>query len=199
MPSNDWELHKDTIVCLFLLEKLSLKEVSDRMKEEYHFDQKKHQYEYHLKKWGIKKNLSRDVWRYIRHQVRKRKMLGKRTEITQFGMQLQPDKVHKELQRYTLIPTAKDFGRDVPSPTNPGLDLIRVVTPNPPDFHKGWPATLPWLRFIEGFQIDLIGVPHMDRLLKQAGSNSSRLGLQNPLALCTKINETSIGDVNKVA
>ena len=40
MPSDDWELHKDTIVCLFLLDKLSLKDVSDCMKEEYHFDHK---------------------------------------------------------------------------------------------------------------------------------------------------------------
>lgn len=87
-------------------------------------------------------------------------------------MQLPPDKLRKEVQRYTAIPTAKDFGRDgmrspkplvscgcpdlhavVPSPTNPGWDIVRVVTPSPPDFQCKWPETLPWLRFIEGFQI----------------------------------------------
>jgi hypothetical protein len=40
MVSDDWELHKDTISCLFLLEKLPLQDVSARMKAEYNFDKK---------------------------------------------------------------------------------------------------------------------------------------------------------------
>ncbi|KAI0452155.1 ankyrin repeat-containing domain protein [Xylaria acuta] len=184
MASDDWELHKNTISHLFLLEKLSLRDVSARMKEEYKFDRKKHQYEYQLKKWGIKKNLRKGVWRYVSYEVRKRKIAGKRSEVTLFGMQLPLDKVRKEVQRYTTIPTAKDFGRDIPSPTNPGSDI-----------------------FIEGFQFgkllrvwvithepntwkDLLQVPDMTRLLMTAGTAFSlQTASKNPLALYTEIND----------
>ncbi|KAI8951693.1 hypothetical protein F4801DRAFT_544006 [Xylaria longipes] len=189
MASDDWELHKDTISCLFLLEKLSLQDVSVHMKEEYNFDRKKHQYEYQLKKWGIKKNLQKDVWRYVGHKIRKRKIVGKRSKITLFGMQLPPDKVRKEVQRYTTIPTAKDFERGVPSPTNPGWDIVRIVTPSPPDFQHKWPATLPWLRFMEGFRLDLLQVPNMAKLLVTARAVSSQTATENPLALYTRIND----------
>ncbi len=40
MASDDWEFHRNTISCLFLLEKLPLKDVSARMKEEHNFDRK---------------------------------------------------------------------------------------------------------------------------------------------------------------
>ncbi|KAI3333943.1 hypothetical protein F4824DRAFT_229909 [Ustulina deusta] len=190
MASDDWEFHRNTISCLFLLEKLPLKDVSARMKEEHNFDRKKYQYEYQLKKWGIKKNLRRDVWRYVSHEVRKRKRVGKTSEVTLFGMQLPPDKLRKEVQRYTAIPTAKDFGRDVPSPTNPGWDIVRVVTPSPPDFQCKWPETLPWLRFIEGFQIDFLQVPNMAELLMTAGTASFfHTVSKNTLALYTKIDD----------
>ncbi|KAI0398757.1 hypothetical protein F4802DRAFT_123981 [Xylaria palmicola] len=187
MASDDWEFYKNEISCLYLLERLPLKDVSARMKEEHNFDKKKHQYEYQFKKWGFKKNIQRDVWRYVSHRVQKRKMLGKPSEITLFGMQLPPDKVRKEVQRYTAIPTMKDFGTDVPSPANPGRDIVRVITPTPPDFRHQWPETLPWLRFKEKFQIDHLKAPDIGKALVAAWAVSSEGSAQNPLALYPEI------------
>ncbi|KAJ2993220.1 hypothetical protein NUW58_g1909 [Xylaria curta] len=192
MASGDWELHKNTISCLFLLEKLSSQDISVRMKEEYNFDKKKHQYEYQLRKWGIKKNSRREVWRYIGHEVQKRKMLGKMSEITLYGMQLPPDKVRKEVQRYTTIPTARDFAEGVRSPMNPGWDIVRVVTPSPSELQQPWLATLPWLKFLEGFRINLLQVPNMARLLVTARAvSSSQAVAQNPLTIYARISELS--------
>ncbi|KAI1428430.1 ankyrin repeat-containing domain protein [Xylaria sp. FL1777] len=189
MTSNDWELHKDTILCLFLLEKLSLQDTSVRMKEEYNFDRNKHQYQYQLKKWGIKKNSRRDVWRYVGHKIQKRKVLGKMSEITLYGVSLPPDKVRKEVQRYKVIPTAKDFADGVPSPANPGWDIVRVVTPSPSELQQQWPATLPWLMFLEGARIDLLQVPNMARLLATTRTIShSQAAAKNPLTMYAQIN-----------
>ncbi|KAI0533323.1 hypothetical protein GGR58DRAFT_487123 [Xylaria digitata] len=192
MASHDWELHKDTISCLFLLEKLSLQDISVRMKEEYNFDRKRCQYEYQLKKWGIKKNSRRDVWRYVGHEIQKRKISGKMSEITLYGVKLPLNKVRKEVQRYTTIPTAKDFAEGVPSPTNPGWDIVRVVTPSPSESQQQWPATLPWLIFLEGFRFDLLQVPNMARLLATTRTiSSSQAASKNPLTIYARINELS--------
>ncbi|KAI0972289.1 ankyrin repeat-containing domain protein [Xylaria arbuscula] len=187
MASHDWEFHKNEISYLYLLEKLSLKDVSARMRDKHNFDKKKHQYEYQFKKWRFKKNSHRDVWRYVGHGVQKREMLGKKSEITLFGMPLPPEKVRKEVQRYTTIPTADDFSRGVLSPMSPGSDIVQIRTPSTPDFHHKWPETLPWFRFIEQFQIDHLKVPDIGKVLLAARAVSFQMGAKNPLALYANI------------
>jgi hypothetical protein len=96
--------------------------------------------------------------------------------VTVLGMPLPLEKVHREVQRYNTIPTARDFGRDgenhlkfplksdllrcksdrdaaAPSPPNPARDIVRVVTPSPSEFKNRWPANLPWLKFIQDFDL----------------------------------------------
>ncbi|KAI0444156.1 ankyrin repeat-containing domain protein [Xylaria telfairii] len=188
MASDDWEYHKDTITCLYLLEKLSLQDLSHRMKERYSFDKKKHQYEYQLKQWGMKKNIQRDDWRYISHRVQKRKKAGKQSMVTVLGMPLPPEKVHKEVKRYTTIPTARDFGIDAPSPPNPTPDIVRVVTPSLPEFKTQWPANLPWLKFIQDFDLNSLQMPGLPDLFAMLrGVSSMEVVSRNPLTFCNKI------------
>ncbi|KAI1359796.1 hypothetical protein F5Y08DRAFT_349396 [Xylaria arbuscula] len=187
MASNDWELHKNEISCLYLIEKLSLKDVSTRMKDKHNFIKTKHQYEYQFKKWGFKKNIHKDVWQYVGHRIQKRKRLGKKSEITLFGTQLPLEKVRKEVQRYTTIPTANDFRRGVLSPMSPGSDIVQIRTPSTPDFYHKWPETLPWFKFMERFQIDHLKKPNIGKVLLEAGAVSFQIDAKNPLKLYANI------------
>ncbi|KAI0481895.1 hypothetical protein F4859DRAFT_503583 [Xylaria cf. heliscus] len=143
MASEDWERHKANILHLYLLEKYHLNQVVHYMQQKHNFTKKKGQYEYQFKKWGVKKNLKKEHWQNLRHQLQKR--AGKQSEVTFFGAPLSPSRVHKETQRYTAIPTAKEFGKQLPSPELLHGTMIRVQTP-PIIEDITWPS-LPWFRF----------------------------------------------------
>ncbi|KAI1178309.1 ankyrin repeat-containing domain protein [Nemania sp. FL0916] len=189
MTSDDWESHKDTITCLYLLEKLTLQELPARMKAKYNFDKKKHQYEYQLKQWGIKKNLQSDDWRYISHRVQKRKKAGKLSTVTYFGMPLSKERVRKEIQRNTNIPTAEEFGRNIPCPPSPIQGIVRVVSPSPPESQIRWPGSLPWLQFLQHFDLSSLQMPSISDMSAAARAASSiPVTYDNPLTFYTTIN-----------
>ncbi|KAI3336336.1 ankyrin repeat-containing domain protein [Xylariaceae sp. AK1471] len=142
MEPDDWERHKATILNLYLLEKKPLHQVASYMQQEHNFVKK--QYQYKLKKWGVKKSLGKSFWRYVGHRVQTRK--GKRSEITLFGIPLSEEKIRKEMQRYRTIPTADDFGKRLPSPEIPKGIIVRVQTPSIIE-DIPWPSTLPWFNF----------------------------------------------------
>ncbi|KAI1263222.1 hypothetical protein F5Y18DRAFT_395039 [Xylariaceae sp. FL1019] len=188
MPPNPWEEHKAMIECLYLLENLKLEDVRSRMEEEHGFHKTKSQYEYQLKKWGIRKNRSREDWRYMTHRVRKRAGQGKMSNIMLCGMDLSSAKVRREMHRYTAIPTASEFGMRAPSPQSPGQDIIRVTTPDLPDCHGPWSQNLPWLQFTMLFNFELFQSPEMTKLLAIASTTvSPQARLANPLELCKEI------------
>ncbi|KAI1120591.1 ankyrin repeat-containing domain protein [Nemania abortiva] len=143
MSSNDWDQHKAIITHLYLLENRSLYEVIEYMKHKHNFDKNKAQYEYQFRKWGTKKNSKKEEWKSISRQLEKRE--GKKTEVIKFGIPLSPSKVRKGIQRYKSIPTAKEFGKRLPSPESPGT---RIVTARSPIIFENirWPD-LPWFRF----------------------------------------------------
>ncbi|KAI1172785.1 hypothetical protein F4777DRAFT_560499 [Nemania sp. FL0916] len=145
MTSVEWERHRPTIEYLYSFEGLRLQDVISHMAEKYSFVQEKKQYEYRLRKWKIKKNRSKEFWKYIDHQLRKRK--GKRTEITIYGTTLSEDKIRRETNRYVGIPNINEIGRSAPSPVAPEEDIICVRSPGPIEVELVWPSTLPWLRF----------------------------------------------------
>ncbi|KAH8157422.1 hypothetical protein CIB48_g10825 [Xylaria polymorpha] len=106
----------------------------------------KNQYGYQFKKWGVKKNVKKEDWQHLRHQLQKR--TGKQSEVTLFGIPLSPRRVRKETQRYTTIPTAKDFGIRLPSPEAHIEMIVRAKTPIIVE-ECIWPA-LPWFQFKNG-------------------------------------------------
>ncbi|KAI0485229.1 hypothetical protein GGR56DRAFT_669717 [Xylariaceae sp. FL0804] len=113
MASDDFERHKAEIVQRFLFEKWSLPKIADHLEQEYNFSKKKHQYQHQLKRWGVKKNVPKDVWPYINHQLKKRK--GRPSEVTLFGVRIPEAKLRKETTRHAKIPTAEDFQAGLPS------------------------------------------------------------------------------------
>ncbi|KAI0855133.1 Clr5 domain-containing protein [Xylaria cubensis] len=72
MASDDWERHKAIILHLYLLEKTPLHKATAYMQQEHNFTRKRSQYEYQFKKWGVKKNLKKEDWQHLRHQLQKK-------------------------------------------------------------------------------------------------------------------------------
>ncbi|KAI1129280.1 ankyrin repeat-containing domain protein [Nemania abortiva] len=145
MASNDWEPHKATIVNQFILENTPLHQVVAYMETHHSFVRTKAQYEYQLKKWGIRKNVSKKASQYAAHEANKRK--GKRTEITFSDIPLSEERARRLIQRHTNIPTASDYRAGLPSPKMPSGMIIRLKTPPPIELDVPWPSTLPWFLF----------------------------------------------------
>ncbi|KAJ3578922.1 hypothetical protein NPX13_g1646 [Xylaria arbuscula] len=155
MASDDWEQHKVRIVLMYCLEKKSLQQIVSYMKEHHNFNKKSNQYEYRLRTWGIRKNATKDVWSYVAHRVQKRKKIDKRSKVLLYGVPVPDERLRKEIQRYTIIPTATDFGIQVASPQAPGKDIVHIRSPSVTSFESMWPETLPWFQFEQRFRIML--------------------------------------------
>ncbi|RWA04437.1 hypothetical protein EKO27_g10669 [Xylaria grammica] len=146
MASDDWEQHKLSIVSMYLIDRQPLQHIVSYMKEHHNFDKKPNQYQYRLQTWGVKKNATKDIWAYIAHRVRKRERKGKMPKVMLYGVPIPEARLRKEIQRYTSIPTAADFGKRAPSPKTPEGGLIHVRSPSVIESDL-WPETLPWFQF----------------------------------------------------
>ncbi|KAI1360614.1 Clr5 domain-containing protein [Xylaria arbuscula] len=155
MASDDWEQHKVQIVLMYCLEKKSLQQIVSYMKEHHNFNKKPNQYEYRLRTWGIRKNATKDVWSYVARRVQKRKKIDKRSKVLLYGVPVPDERLRKEIQRYTIIPTATDFGIQVASPQAPEKDIVHIRSPSVTSFESMWPETLPWFQFEQRFRIML--------------------------------------------
>ncbi|KAH9908682.1 ankyrin repeat-containing domain protein [Xylariomycetidae sp. FL2044] len=203
MPPDEWEKHKADILHLFLLESLPLHRVVARMSEQHGFEKKKSQYEYQLKKWGIKKKLSKDIWRYVAHKARQKG--GQVPRVTLFGLPYPEDKVRREMRRYQSIPTAEEYRSRVPSPKMPAGDIVRVMSPKLENFNYTWPRSLPWFRFWEPIPMTLTRPLAMvksllatyefsNALIRISGHDASTVSptaMKNPLLLYARINHLS--------
>ncbi|KAK5630230.1 hypothetical protein RRF57_005945 [Xylaria bambusicola] len=146
MASNNWEQYKATILNLYCCEDMPLDEVILYMREKHNFDRSKRSYENQLKKhWRVRKNMRKEDWQCLAHQIEKRQ--GKPTAITHCGAVLSQGKLHRELQRYTSIPTTEQFGRKVLSPEMPEDVIVRIQTPPIIGLDDSWPTSLPWFWF----------------------------------------------------
>ncbi|KAI1366733.1 ankyrin repeat-containing domain protein [Xylaria arbuscula] len=143
MSSDNWEQYKAIICHLYLTENRRLRDVALYMQQEHSFSKKNHQYEFQLKKWGVRKNARKEDWKDLRRRLKKRE--GKQSEVTRFGIPLSPRKIRKELQRYTHIPTASEFGKRSPSPENLNGVIVRAQTPVLIE-KVTWPS-LSWFNF----------------------------------------------------
>ncbi|TGJ81565.1 hypothetical protein E0Z10_g7206 [Xylaria hypoxylon] len=179
MASDDWEQHKLRIVLMYSIERQSLQHIVSYMKEHHNFDKKPNQYEYRLKTWGIKKNAPKDVWPYVAHRIQKRKQKGKRSKVMLYGVAVPEERLRKETQRCTNIPTALEFGTRLPSPRAPEGEIVHIRSPSVIEFDYLWPETLPWFQFEHNVlsilqqRSDLLNV-----VLTASGSNTT--GLRYP-------------------
>ncbi|KAI5460096.1 hypothetical protein BGZ63DRAFT_490428 [Mariannaea sp. PMI_226] len=97
-----WEPLKPTIIKIYLQENNRIARLADRMKNEFQFDAKPHQYRYYFKKWDIKKRTTREEKTAVITALGKRRLRdGVSTSdaaIVQGGVQKAVDK--KQLKRH---------------------------------------------------------------------------------------------------
>ncbi|KAI0803467.1 ankyrin repeat-containing domain protein [Xylaria sp. FL0064] len=151
MSSDDWEQHKSIIVLLYSIEREPLQRIVSYMKENHNFDKKVSQYEYRLKKWGVKKNAPKEVWLYVAHRIQQKKKIGKRSKVMLYGVPVPEAKLRREIQRSATIPTAREFGIRLPSPKTPEEGIVCIRSPSVVDIELYWPESLPWFQFEHNF------------------------------------------------
>lgn len=66
----------------------------------------KAQYELHFKKWGFRKNLTKEEWRVVDHKIGKRKREHKESEVLLDKFLIESKKVKRATLRYGSAPTA---------------------------------------------------------------------------------------------
>ncbi|ETS76332.1 hypothetical protein PFICI_11719 [Pestalotiopsis fici W106-1] len=94
-----WECHKDTIIRLYLDEKMSFVKLAETMKMQYRFDANVRQYKYHLKKWNATKNLKSSDKEKVITVLGKRARDGHETGIVRHsGMEVDKKRLRRHLQ-----------------------------------------------------------------------------------------------------
>ncbi|KAF2678237.1 ankyrin [Lentithecium fluviatile CBS 122367] len=100
-----WERHRSTIERLYVTEDKQLEGkdgVIVIMTKGHAFTASKSQYETRFKVWKIRKNVKRNEWPPILKKVRKRKRLGKDSEVTLNGTVISKERIEREISRYGL-------------------------------------------------------------------------------------------------
>ncbi|KAK8115726.1 hypothetical protein PG984_012228 [Apiospora sp. TS-2023a] len=72
-----WECHRNTIHKLYMDDRLSIKDIVMKMKDEYSFDADARQYKHHFKKWGFNKNISATAKEEVIKAIEKKQRKGK--------------------------------------------------------------------------------------------------------------------------
>ncbi|KAH8754922.1 hypothetical protein F5882DRAFT_444835 [Hyaloscypha sp. PMI_1271] len=97
IPEPEWNQHKDEIIRLF---STGTMETLRQKMEERGFSATESQYEARLRKWGIRKNGTRDDWKSIGRVAKMREQEGKRTVVYMYGKRISTAKARKQISRY---------------------------------------------------------------------------------------------------
>lgn len=65
--------------------------------------------EYRLKVWDFRRNLSKDVWRYIDDKITKRKLEGKDSDVILSGVRIKKSRIQKETSRNRWVSTLEKY------------------------------------------------------------------------------------------
>ncbi|EXK25060.1 hypothetical protein FOMG_18248 [Fusarium oxysporum f. sp. melonis 26406] len=140
--------HKAFIRYEYLVKDTSLKDLIGLLAGRGH-DTTKARLEYRLKLWRFSKNLDQEIWRSISRKVKRRKDIGKDSEVIYNGNRIEKSKVIKETARHRKsLYNELALRPRSPSPTNPRLV---VCSPSPIKSDTIWPQSLPWLRLRDVF------------------------------------------------
>lgn len=140
IPASEWDLHKAQICTLYEEEKKTLKELVELMEENHGFHatsvmtsprvcyyrprltptNSPSQYTRQFRKWGLKKNATREAWELASLQVKKRELEGKDTEIRMNNRPVPAKKLKKAILRYAdqTSQASQDLGKLSPLRTS---------------------------------------------------------------------------------
>ncbi|TQN72911.1 Protein TANC2 [Colletotrichum shisoi] len=143
-----WLQYRPTIQQMILDDKAQ-EEIRQSL-EDNGFRVTKHQLEYKLRIWDIRKRLpktrSEAVWQYTDARLLKREAEGKTSEVIIDGKIVNSAKVRKERSRYQRSTLAR-YTQPIQTPQTPEEMRISICTPPPMPMQFSWPKSLPWLQF----------------------------------------------------
>ncbi|KAI1357142.1 Clr5 domain-containing protein, partial [Xylaria arbuscula] len=172
LTDNDWNSYRDTIRSLYITENRKLQGpggVMQEMSTEHGFNATKAQYERRFKKWGFRKNKTKEDWEAIALKVTKRKRDNKESEVRIGGEVVLVKKLRKELSRY---------GYEAAFPHK-----FQASTPETPEgFHVCTPPffqattclrNLPWFQFLAMIESEVSPYPDLVSITTNLVSSST--------------------------
>ncbi|KAF4808238.1 hypothetical protein CGCSCA5_v012619 [Colletotrichum siamense] len=146
LPCDDpeWIRRKTSIEEMYLFDRLSQKTIREKLEEDG-FLVTKSELEAQLRFWNIRKNASKDAWRYVDYMLLKREQQGKDSVVYYNSRKVTRNTLKKERSRYQPGTLTKYITTQ--SPKTPEGMQLRIRTPTPAPMQSRWPHTLPWLRF----------------------------------------------------
>ncbi|GIJ82160.1 hypothetical protein Asppvi_000665 [Aspergillus pseudoviridinutans] len=101
---TEWQSHRDELRALWLDQRWTLEQIQEHMARRHSFRKSAPQYTRQFKKWGFKKNLTDEDWKFVAHRREKRKRDGKDPGYVRVHGNLIPEpKVRKETARHASL------------------------------------------------------------------------------------------------
>ncbi|RSL70436.1 hypothetical protein CEP53_001860 [Fusarium sp. AF-6] len=153
-PECDQQLeqHKGLIRSEYLDHDLSVLAVLDKLKSQ-NITITKNRLEVQLKRWGFFKQIKKATWRYLDHNIRKRKNQNKESEVIFRGKRLKQENITRGTEDNHKPDTLTLIAQRLSSPPPPTQPYVHLGTPPPLPMEFEWPSSLPWQKFQNEFQI----------------------------------------------
>ncbi|GIC91000.1 uncharacterized protein Aud_007440 [Aspergillus udagawae] len=101
---TEWQSHRDELKALWLDQRWTLEQIQEHMSQRHSFRKSAPQYTRQFKKWGFKKNLTDEDWKFVAHRREKRKRDGKDAgDVRVHGNLIPEPKVRKETARHASL------------------------------------------------------------------------------------------------
>ncbi|GIK03450.1 hypothetical protein Aspvir_007521 [Aspergillus viridinutans] len=101
---TEWQTHRDELKALWLDQRRTLEQIQEHMSQRHSFRKSAPQYTRQFKKWGFKKNLTDEDWKFVAHRREKRKRDGKDPgDVRVHGNLIPEPKVRKETARHVSL------------------------------------------------------------------------------------------------
>ncbi|RTE74478.1 hypothetical protein BHE90_011086 [Fusarium euwallaceae] len=146
------EQYKDFIRSEYLDHNRSVLTILDKLKSQ-NITTTKHRLEGQLQRWGFFKKITNDTWRYLDHNIRKRKNQDKESEVILSGKRLKQERITKAMEDNHKSDTLTLIAQRLSSPPPPSQPYVHLGTPPPLPMEFEWPCSLPWQKFQNEFQI----------------------------------------------
>ncbi|PSN65745.1 ankyrin [Corynespora cassiicola Philippines] len=184
---DEWDLHRDDVLRLYLLEDKPLNKVIGEMGAKgFKRRQVKAQYERVFTKWKIRKNATAEAWQYIATCHGIRESQGRESEVHIHGIRVPQQNLRRQLDRYGYQDTFSRLRNNHSSLTSSACPNmypnVRVVTPPPStallvasaggnfrgfnslwisdDQLYDWAETTPWASFMQFIRRFKHKIPH---------------------------------------
>ncbi|KAG2026999.1 hypothetical protein GB937_000735 [Aspergillus fischeri] len=101
---TEWQRHRDELKALWLDQRWTLGQIQEHMAQRHSFRKSAPQYTRQFKKWGFKKNLTDEDWKFVARRREKRKRDGKVAgDVRVHGNLIPEPKVRKETARHVSL------------------------------------------------------------------------------------------------